>query len=274
VSSLTTVGEIMTPKPKIVSAETQATHVRSLFRDEGFRSVPVVSNNRLEGIITRADVLNISSTKSNIDARGIMQHVKVTATPDMDVKDLCRKILEAHVVHAPVVQSADNMQLVGIVTLSDILKLMLENELNPRLDTVEDVFTQKVVSCDYQDLISHVWSHMDQKGFSGLPVLKKGKLIGMITRKDIIESGHVRINRESDDMHTSIKVEKVMKTPPIVVTPKSSAREAAELIIKYDIGRLPVVENPVYIKNEPNRAKLANLIGIISREDILWSYLT
>jgi CBS domain-containing protein len=252
VSSLTTVGEIMTHKPRSVSAETQATHVRSLFRDEGFRSVPVVSN---------------------IDARGIMQHFKVIATPDMDVKDLCRKILEAHVVHAPVVQSADNMQLVGIVTLSDILKLMLENELNPRLSTVGDVFTQKVVSCDYQDLISHVWSHMDQTGFSGLPVLKKGKLIGMITRKDIIESGHIRINRESDDMHPSIKVEKVMKTPPIVVTPKLSVREAAELIIKHDIGRLPVVENPVYIKNEPNRAKLANLIGIISREDILWSYL-
>jgi CBS domain-containing protein len=274
VSSLTMVGKIMTPKPRSVSAETHATHVRSLFRDGGFRSVPVVSNNRLEGIITRADVLNISSTKSNIDARGIMQHVKVIATPDMDVNDLCRKILEAHVVHAPVIQSADNMQLVGIITLSDILKLMLEDKLKPPLGTVKDVFTQKVVSCDYQDLISHVWSHMDQTGFSGLPVLKKGKLIGMITRKDIIDSGHIRINRESDDMHPSIKVEKVMKTPPIVVTPKSSVQEAAELIIKYDIGRLPVVENPVYIKNEPNRAKLANLLGIISREDILWSYLT
>ncbi len=98
---------------------------------------------------------------------------------------------------------------------------------------------------------------MDETGFSGLPVLKKNKLIGMITRKDIIKSGHVRTGLDAVDR--SIKVEKVMVTPPVVVTPETSVNEAAELMVKNDIGRLPVVENPVYIKKEPHRAREANI---------------
>jgi CBS domain-containing protein len=264
----------MTPNPLHVSADTRATHVRSLFRDEGFRTIPVVSNNKLEGIITRGNLLNISSTKSNVDARGIMGHIKVLATPDMDISELAKKIITAADIYAPVVASTENLQLIGILTLSDILKFFQENDATPKFNTIKEIYTRKVETCDYQELISNVWTHMDQTGFSGLPVLKKGKLIGIITRKDIIESGHIRIHRESDDMKSSITVEKVMKTPPIVVTPQSSVKEVAELLMKYDIGRLPVVNNPVFIKKEPNRAKSADIIGIISREDILWSYLT
>jgi hypothetical protein len=36
---------------------------------------------------------------------------------------------------------------------------------------------------------------------------------------------------------------------------------------------LPVVEHPVHIKKEPSRITKADLVGIVAREDILWSYL-
>jgi len=65
-----------------------------------------------------------------------------------------------------------------------------------------------------------------------------------------------------------------MMTPPVVVTQETTVKQAAELMMKNDIGRLPVVENPIYIKKEPNRAREADLIGIISREDILGTYLS
>jgi len=104
--------------------------------------------------------------------------------------------------------------------------------------------------------------------------MKDNKIIGIITRMDIIRSRHVRMGFESDsEMQGSIKVEKVMKTPPVVVTPQTPTSEAGEIILEYDIGRIPVVENPVYVKREPRRAKEADLVGIVSREDILWSYI-
>lgn len=267
------VEEIMTTSPLTVSVDTQATKVRSILREDGYRSLPVVTNQRLEGIITRGDMMNISATKSNIDARGIMEHPKVIATPDMDIMELARKLLKADTVQAPVVESTDNMHLVGIVSVVDILRKLLFNGAKPTHTSIDEIFTKNVINCNYDDQISKVWDLMDETGFSGLPVIKKNKLIGIITRKDIINSGHVRIGRESGEIKRSIKVEKVMKTPPLITTINNTVAEVAQMMIEYDIGRLPVVENPVYVKKEPNRAIKADLTGIIAREDILWSYL-
>ena len=269
------VGQIMTPDPVTVSVDTHATKVRSVFREEGFRTIPVVSQNRLEGVITRGDMLNISSTKSNIDARGIMERPLVIATPDMELTSLARKIIEAGTIYAPVVESQDDMNLVGIITVADILRKLIYNGATPRDQTLEGVLNSEVVTCNHDDLISHVWKRMDETGFSGLPVIKKNKIIGIITRMDIIRSGHVRMGRESQSHETrgAVMVEKIMKTPPVVATSSTTIHEAAEILLEYDIGRLPIVKNPIYVKREPRRAKEADLIGIVSREDILWSYI-
>ena len=61
-----------------------------------------------------------------------------------------------------------------------------------KIQILSSIFTKNVIKANYDDHISKVWSLMDETGFSGLPVLKKNKIIGMITRKDIIKSGHVR----------------------------------------------------------------------------------
>ncbi len=272
VSNLNNVGEIMTSDPVTVTVDTQATKVRSIFRDGWFRSIPVLSKNHLEGMITRGDMMFLSSTKSNIEARAIMEHPKVIATPEMGMEEIAKKLIKADIVQAPVVESMENMSLVGIFSMGDILKKLLYNGAKPKNSDIRSIITKNVVKASYDDHISKVWSLMNETGFSGLPVLKKNKIIGMITRKDILNSGHVRTGLDAVDQ--SIKVEKVMKTPPVVVTVETSIREAAELIIEHDIGRLPVVENPLYIKKEPNRAREANLIGIVAREDILGSYLS
>lgn len=267
------VKRIMTSNPLTVSVDTHATKVRSILREDGFRAIPVVNDHHLEGIVTRGNVMNISATKSNIDARGIMEHPKVITTPEADIKELARKLLNADSVQAPVVESTETMDLVGIVSAVDVLRKLLYDGAKPSHDDISTIFTKDVVNCTYDEPISKIWDLMDETGFSGLPVIKNKKLIGIITRKDIINSGHVRIGRESGEIKRSIPVEKVMKTPPMVSTKESSVKDVAHMMIEHDIGRLPVVEHPVYVKREPNRAIKSDLIGIITREDILWSYL-
>jgi len=261
----------MTSDPITVSVDTNLTKVRSILREENFRLIPVLSKNRLEGIITRGDMMFLSSTKSNIEARVIMEHPKVLATPEMEIEDVAKKLLNADTVQAPVVESIVNMQLVGTLSIGDILKKFLYNGAKPKNSDIGTFISKNVVTANYDDHISKVWSKMDETGFSGLPVLKKNKMIGMITRKDIIRSGHVRSGL--DNIDRSIKVEKIMKTPTIVITTDTTIMKAATLMVEHGIGRLPVVEHPVYIKKEPNRARESKLIGIISREDILGSYL-
>jgi CBS domain-containing protein len=272
VNNLNNVAEIMTSDPVTVNVDTQLTKVRSIFRDGGYRSIPVLSKTHLEGMITRGDMMFLSSTKSNIEARVIMERPKVLATPEMEMEDIAKKLLKSNIVQVPVVESTENMRLVGILSIGDILKKLLNNGSKSSNSNIETIITKNVVKANYDEHISKVWSLMDETGFSGLPVLKKNKIIGMITRKDIIKSGHVRTGLDAVDR--SIKVEKVMVTPPVVVTADTSITQAAELMVEHDIGRLPVVENPVYIKNEPHRAREAKLIGIVAREDILGSYIS
>ncbi|ADZ08547.1 putative signal transduction protein with CBS domains [Methanobacterium lacus] len=272
VINLMTVGEIMSSDPVTVNVDTQATKVRSIFREGWFRSIPVLSKNRLEGIISRGDIMYLSSTKSNIEARVIMKRPKLLATPEMDIRDVAKNLIKSDSVQAAVVESTENMRVVGILSMGDILKELIGSESSTDDSTITEIVTKKVVKANYDDHLSKVWALMDESGFSGLPVVKKDKLIGIITRKDIIKSGHAI--KGLDNVDKSIKVEKVMVTPPIVVTNESSVKQAAELMLNNDIGRLPVVENPVYIKKEPQRAKESNIIGIIAREDILGTYLS
>lgn len=262
----------MTPNPVTVSVDTSATKVRSILRDESFRCIPVVSGTHLEGIITRGDMIKISATKSNIEARGIMERPKVIARQDMEIAEISKKLLESEVVQAPVIKSENDMSLVGMISVADILENILKRKLKPLYQNVDEITVKDVVTCNYDDPISKVWDKMDDTGFSGLPVIKKKKLIGMITRKDIINSGHVRLSKEGGTK-TPSKVESIMRTPPIVITPDKSINEAAEMMLKFDIGRIPVVNHPVFIKKEPQRAKEADLIGIVSREDVLGSYI-
>ncbi len=262
----------MTPNPVTVSVDTSVTKVRSILRDESFRCVPVVSGNHLEGTITRGDMMRISATKSNIEARGIMEHPKVITTPDVDISKVGKQIMDADIVQAPVIKSEDDMTLVGIISVADILENLLERDVNPIKQDINKIITKKVVTCNFDDPLSKVWDKMDDTGFSGLPVIKKKKIIGMITRKDIINSGHLRISKEGGLKKPS-KVENVMKTPPIVITADKDIKEAARLMVKYNIGRLPVVDHPVYIKREPERVREAELVGIIAREDVLGSYI-
>jgi len=79
---------------------------------------------------------------------------------------------------------------------------------------------------------------------SGVPVIKKGEVVGMITRTDLLR------NREEDQ--TAL----LMTRDPVVISPDKSIVEASRLLVKHDIRRLPVVEGN-------------KLVGIITVADIV-----
>jgi CBS domain-containing protein len=221
----------MTPDPVTVSVDTIATKIRSILRDNDFRALPVVNGSRLEGMISRGDIINISAAKSNVDTHGIMDHISLNITEDMDINEAGKRLLQAEEVQSPVIRSTEDMHLVGMLSVVDVLKKFVDDENTPKYKKIDDIVTKDVVICSYDDLISKVWNKMDDTGFSGIPVLKKKKLIGIITRKDIINSGHARIVKESDDIKGSTNVENIMKTPPIVATSDKEVKEIDEGVI-------------------------------------------
>jgi len=72
---------------------------------------------------------------------------------------------------------------------------------------------------------------LKRTGISGVPVIKNKKLVGIITRKDLL--------RKPEETQLGL----LMTPKPTTTTPDTDLREAAELLVKHKIRRLPVVES-------------------------------
>jgi CBS domain-containing protein len=244
--------QLMSP-PVTVREDAYITHVRQLMRD-GYRSLPVVdSQNRVQGVVILTDVLKVTSTKSDVTVVGF---VRETGLANADFTPLdAAKIFAKTGFDVPVVRSPEDHTIIGVID-SERLLSALSFDQNTTVDTV---MTTDVKTCDAGDPVSKVWLNMAQYGLSCYPVMKKRRLIGVVTLKDILKAGHVRLEREDDRGGRGIHspaVEKVMKTPVITVQPDSSVWEAVNLMKQYAIGRLPVVED-------------SELIGIVDRQDLV-----
>ncbi len=236
-----------------VHEDAYVTHVRQLMRD-GYRSLPVIDDQgRVKGMVTLLDMIKITSTKSDVTVIGYINETR-RATPDMDIIDVARIFAETGF-DVPVVRSHDDYALIGVVDLESLFN-SLDFGKNERVGAI---MTKTDRTCAATDPVSKVWLNMAQYGFSGYPIVKKKHLIGIVTLKDLLKAGYVRLEREDERGGRGIyppSVEKVMKTPVITVESDSSIWEAANLMIQYTIGRLPVVED-------------SKLIGIVDRQDLV-----
>jgi CBS domain-containing protein len=90
----------------------------------------------------------------------------------------------------PVVDDA--MKLVGIVSEKDIINLLCDP--NAKAGLVQDCMTRDVVSFDWDDSLFEVCHCLINNNFRRIPILDKGKLTGIISRRDIII--YIMQNRE------------------------------------------------------------------------------
>ncbi|MEM1659595.1 MAG: CBS domain-containing protein [Candidatus Bathyarchaeia archaeon] len=114
------------------------------------------------------------------------------------------------------------------------------------------------MTCSPEDEVDDVWLLMQEKAITGLPVTLNGKLVGILTQEDLLESGFAMPTFESDKgrYRSLTKVANIMKTQVIVVRPEVKAISVAKVMVFKDIGRVPVVDRD------------RKLLGIVDREDI------
>ena len=116
--------------------------------------------------------------------------------------------------------------------------------MSPMPMLVKDVMVRDVAYVSLPGNREQVLNTLQKSQVSGVPVVKKEELVGMITRSDILR------NREEDQ--TAL----LMTRNPITVTPDSIIDEASRLLLKHGIRRLPVVDGK-------------KLVGIITVADIV-----
>ncbi|HTY90405.1 MAG TPA: CBS domain-containing protein [Methanocella sp.] len=247
------VSDIMATNPQFVGINEFVTHAREIMRDYNYDSLPVVQDGKVAGMITLQDIINVTSTRSDVTVNGYVRQGVPRLTPDTPVKKAAFIIIRTDEGRVPVVDSGS--RLVGLLSIKDIFKGLPELGLED--GPVSDYMTRRVVVCEPGDNISRVWLNMIHYGLTGLPVVsQREEVLGMVTREDIMKRGYVRIGRESDTGRSPSSVQYIMSTPAITVEEGDPMSKAAKIFMERNIGRVPVVKDN-------------KLVGIIDRYDVI-----
>lgn len=129
---------------------------------------------------------------------------------------------------------------------------------------VGEKMTKKVITISPKEGVTVAKHILDEKGIRHLPVVSGGKLVGIITDRDIrrnLPSPATTLEiHEIFYLLEKLQVQKVMTREVISVTPETSIEDAANLFLAHKIGGLPVLDGEC-------------LVGIITEGDVLRALL-
>ena len=139
---------------------------------------------------------------------------------------------------------AENMELLEQELIEELLK-----QVKPYL-VAADIMSSPVHTLDVDELknFKDARERMLFLGHSGLPVTKEGRLIGIISRRDIDKAVHHGYG------HSPINT--YMNKEVITITRETPLAEIQRIMIEHDVGRLPVMEEE-------------RIVGIVTRTDVL-----
>jgi len=115
-------------------------------------------------------------------AKDIMTTNVLSITKDAPIEKAVDMFVENGITGLPVVDI--DMKLVGIISDKDALELLYD--INSGNGYVEDYMTTPVISFDIEDSMLEVCEILIDKGIRRVPILSRGKLTGIISRRDII----------------------------------------------------------------------------------------
>ena len=129
---------------------------------------------------------------------------------------------------------------------------------------VRDVMTWNVATVSSDTPMMEARRIMDAHGIRRLPVVDKGKLVGMVSKERIINSAPSPATSlsvwEINYLLAKMTVKEVMTKNPVTVDPDMSVEAAIALAQKSGVGALPVVEN-------------GKLVGIATTNDFFYKIL-
>jgi CBS domain-containing protein len=227
----------------------QITKARQILRDDRFREVYVVdAKKNLLGYIDLTDGLRVTATKSNVTVEGYVKEAPMVSPADT-IEQLARVMRKYETDSVAVVDPSPHI--IGGVLLSDVFPVIISrHELH---GTVASHMTRDVMIASPTDTIQKIYTMILESGFSAFPVVKKKRIVGLISRRDLIRTRRVQ-SIISGHAHTTI--EEVMSKNVVTIGPDEPIGSAAELLVKHDVSRLPVIDGD-------------RIVGIVDRHDVL-----
>ena len=188
------ISSVMVKDVFTVPQTMQLDEVASLMLEKGIGSVPVMDDEKMVGIVSKADfvTLAVGIAFDKITVKEIMKKDLTVVSPTERLVHARRLMIEAHVGRLPVV---DEDRLVGMVTSKDLMRAFIDfrkkvpekyQKSQIKEVLVEDIMSSNPTFTSKDATISEVAKIMMETGYNGLPVVEGDEVVGIITQTDIL----------------------------------------------------------------------------------------
>jgi len=171
----------------------------------------------------------------------------ITVNPEEKIKDAVQKMEKNGVKELPVI--SENKML-GMITYFDLIEYV---KSSPNEKVHEVMITSPTITPD--TTLNEMSKMMLQSGIEALPVLEKGKLVGLVSDFDIVKEAI------KDSKMTKMKVKDIFHPIQKVITENETIAAARRIMRFSSVDRIPVVD------------KENHLLGMVVSIDILRKFL-
>jgi len=252
------VKDVMTEDVILVDKDVELEYVLKLMKKHEITKIPVVEDKKLIGIITDNKIAyKLGSIRSRgvpasrLHASSVTDKEMNVVSPITEIESILKKVGEPGATMLPVVE---NEKLVGVVTKADLLPFVNSNK------KLKELMQKKLHTISPSDRVIHARRLMIDENVARLPVVDQRTLVGIISDTEIAFAlaslkRSISLGKQKHALD-ELLVEDVMKTSTIWAEPDITASEAAKIMIKNNIGSLPLIDND-------------KIVGIITRTDLI-----
>jgi CBS domain-containing protein len=139
--------------------------------------------------MTKGRVTQMRDAKT---AKDIMTTKVVTVKPSTSIEDAARLLVRRKISGVPVVDEKDKTKVVGILTEADLLAAPSGAK------TVAEVMKKRVVSVSPDTPVDEIAEILVKKKIKRVPVIDAGKLVGIVSRIDVLRAISIPRQRNWD----------------------------------------------------------------------------
>ncbi len=129
-------------------------------------------------------------------------HDTITARSDVLLGEICETLAKKKIGAVVITNAQDGIE--GIISERDIVRVLGLQGASALQLPVSSVMTKEVVTCSEHNNIGEVMALMTQRRFRHLPVVKDGKLAGLISIGDAVKFKIAQVELEAEQMRNYI----------------------------------------------------------------------